>query len=233
MTYTPVSRFGQMRQQMLTGPGIVAPDPIVETMSKRASEQIGNLTSLFQTPSPQATNPAAGGPTTGAPVAPGIQWQNQPAIGKMNDNWAQAGLADNVPRSLIQTESSGNWGANNGKGYVGLLQFGQARLDDAKKAGIIPATMTLDQFGSDSPQGRAAQVAVTNWHFNDIDSRIKANGFDRYIGQTIDGTPITWDGMRAMAHLGGFGGLSQFLHSGGTYNPSDAFGTSLAAYGRR
>ena len=144
------------------------------------------------------------------------------------------GFADNVPRSLINTESGGRWDARNnvagsgGNGHFGILQFGHGRLEDAKKAGVIPADMTPEQF----IQSRDAQVRTANWHFTDIDNRIRANSFDKLVGQEINGVPITMDGMRAMAHLGGFGGLSKFLRSGGGYNPADAFGTSLAHYGK-
>ena len=89
--------------------------------------------------------------------------------------------------------------------------------------------MTPEQFKA-NPK---AQVAVSNWHFNDIDNNIRKNGYDQMVGQSIGGVPISMDGMRAMAHLGGFGGLSKFITSGGTHNPADSFGTSLAAYGKR
>lgn len=140
------------------------------------------------------------------------------------------------PASLIETESGGNWGARNnvtgagGKaGHFGRLQFGQARLEDAKRAGVIPADMTPDQFMA-TP---AAQKAVEQWHFGDINSRIDAAGLGRYEGQVIGGVPMTRDGMLAMAHLGGFGGLQKFVESNGQYNPADAYGTSLADYGVR
>lgn len=149
------------------------------------------------------------------------------------------GFADNVPRSLIGTESGGNWAASNNevgsggaKGHFGILQFGQARYSEAVAAGAVPQGMTIEQFARDTPESRRAQVSASNWHFADIDKRIKSEGFDRLVGSSINGTPITWDGMRSMAHLGGFGGLSKFIHTSGAYNPSDSFGTSLSAYGR-
>ena len=148
----------------------------------------------------------------------------------VSDDLSQFGLASNVPRSLIHTESGGNWNADNKLGYHGFLQFGPERFADAQRAGVVPAGMTLQQFGT--AENKSAQIAAANWHFSDIDQRIKANGLDRYLGQTIGGVPITMNGLRAMAHLGGFGGMQKFLTTGGSYNPSDAFGTSLAAYGR-
>lgn len=149
-----------------------------------------------------------------------------------NDRFAQAGFADNVPRTLIGTESGGNWMAENdevgsgGKaGHFGILQFGHDRLEDVFRAGIIPR-MTPEQF----KKNEGAQIAAANWHFADIDSRIRKAGFDSMINKTVGGAPITWNGMRAMAHLGGFGGLSKYLNSGGAHNPADAYGTSLKDY---
>jgi hypothetical protein len=141
----------------------------------------------------------------------------------------------NFPASLIETESGGNWNALNneqgagGRGHGGRLQFGTARLQDAANAGII-GPMSPQEFAQQPPE---VQTAVENWHFADIDQQSQRLGLDRYIGQTVAGIPITQDGIRAMAHLGGIGGAQRFLESGGRVNPSDSFGTSLADYARR
>lgn len=135
--------------------------------------------------------------------------------------------------SLIGTESGGDWAAKNNEigsggqaGHFGRLQFGQARLQDAKAAGIIPSTMTPGEFLADP----AAQQAVEAWHFSDIDERASSMGLNSYIGQNIGGATITPEAIRAMAHLGGIGGAAKFLKTGGKYNPSDSFGTSLLDY---
>lgn len=174
----------------------------------------------------------------GSPTLSGSE-VNNPAAGsqsvRYSDELGNLGFADNVPRSLINTESGGNFNAENqeqgsgGTGHFGILQFSHGRLDDAKRAGIIPADMTPQQF----KRSTRAQVAVSNWHFDDIDKQIRASKLDRLIGQTVGDVPLTWDGMRAMAHLGGFGGLNKFVRTDGAYNPSDSFGTSLSAYGRK
>lgn len=133
----------------------------------------------------------------------------------------------NFPSSLIQSESGGNWSALNSEGYGGRLQFGKDRLADAARAGVIPAGMTGADFSSLAP---AVQQQVEQWHFNDIDRQAARMGLDQYIGQTVDGVPITQDGIRAMAHLGGIGGAAKFLRSGGQINPADSNGTSLRDY---
>lgn len=137
-----------------------------------------------------------------------------------------------TPASLIRTESSGNWKAKNdvegsgGKGHFGRLQFSQGRLNEAKAAGVMPRDMTPQEFLNN----KEVQVAVENWHFKDIQRFAEANDLIKYIGQSIKGVPVTFDGILAVAHLGGKGGLKKFLTSGGSYNPSDAFGTSLLDY---
>lgn len=137
------------------------------------------------------------------------------------------------PASLINSESGGNWqaqndavGAGGARGHFGRAQFGQARIQDAANAGAIPQGTTPQQF-MQSPE---LQKRAEAWHFGDIDNFIAANGYDKLIGQSINGVPITADGMRAVAHLGGTGGLRKFIESGGRYNPADRNGTTLMAY---
>lgn len=205
-------------------------DPAVAAMSQRASAQFASLgQSMLSERNAQQT-----------PNAQDLRGFSASSVARSsNDDYAAMGFGDNVPRSLIGTESGGNWSAQNQetgaggtKGHYGILQFGNARFSEAQAAGAVPQGMTIEQFGSDTPEGRQAQISASNWHFNDIDRRISGAGYDKMVGQSIGGVPITMDGMRSMAHLGGFGGLSKFINSGGGYNPSDSFGTSLAAYGQ-
>lgn len=144
-----------------------------------------------------------------------------------------AASTSGVPTSLIQNESGGRWDAQNNatgaggmKGHFGRLQFGQARLQEAAAAGAIPPGTTPQQFMA-SPE---LQQSAEKWHFADIDQSIKANGFDSLVGKTLNGVPITVDGMRAVAHLGGKEGLRKFIETNGAYNPADANGTRLSDY---
>ena len=152
-------------------------------------------------------------------------------------NNGQSGFTSDAPASLLRTESGGNYAARNNatgssgrSGHFGRVQFGRDRFDDAVRAGAVPEGMTIEQFGSDTPEARQAQQDAENWHFSDIQNRISTSGADQYIGQNIGGVTITRDGLVAMAHLGGVGGMNRFLESGGEYNPSDANGTSLSDY---
>ena len=131
---------------------------------------------------------------------------------------------------LVQSESGGNLGALNSEGYGGRLQFGTARLADAALAGVVPFGTTGAQFSLMTAQ---QQLAVENWHFSDIDRQAERLGINRYIGQTIAGVPINQSSIRAMAHLGGIGGVQRFVTSGGRYDPADSNGTKLSDYGRR
>lgn len=133
---------------------------------------------------------------------------------------------------LTQSESGGNFQAQNsvegagGTGHFGRGQFSRARLDDAKRAGVMPEWMTPEQFLQDE----GTQVAVEKWHKGDIYGYINDTGLDRYLGSSINGTPVTEQGMLNVAHLGGKDGMRRFLESGGKYDPADANRTHLSDY---
>ncbi|MDA7744120.1 hypothetical protein N8872_00995 [bacterium] len=121
---------------------------------------------------------------------------------------------------LSQSESNGDSNAEitiaDGRRYVGSLQFGDARLQDYKKA--TGSSFTQDEFKANS----ALQDRVAAWHIADIDKTIDG------LGLNTDG--YDRDGLRAVAHLGGKGGMKKFVRSNGEYNPSDELGTSLQDY---
>ena len=136
-----------------------------------------------------------------------------------------------IVSSLAGTESGGSFDAQNNEtgssgrsGHFGRLQFGQDRLDEAK------AALGMDFTPKEFMANPELQQQVENWHLSDIDKYIKDNHLDQFIGQDVGGTPLTLDSMRAVAHLGGKGGLNRYLTSGGQHNPSDAFGTHLSDY---
>ena len=157
-----------------------------------------------------------------------------PAMPSAPGSMASAGGEPN-PR-LIASESGGNWQARNdavgagGKvGHFGRLQFGQARLQDAINAGAIPPGTTPEQFMANPELQRAAE----RWHFADIDKAIASGPASRAIGSVINGVPVTPQGLQAVAHLGGVGGMNRFIETGGRYNPADANGTTLMDYLKR
>ena len=121
---------------------------------------------------------------------------------------------------LAQSESSGRSDAeitlDDGRKYVGLMQMGEARLEDYKKA--TNTSFTQEQFKND-PE---LQDKVGDWHLADIDKNIDAMG--------DDAKGYSRDGLRALAHLGGVGGMKKYVKSKGQYNPSDQLGTSPSDY---
>ena len=121
---------------------------------------------------------------------------------------------------LTQSESSGDSNAEitieDGRRYVGVLQFGDARLQDYQAA--TDTSFTQDEFKAN----RALQDRVAAWHLADIDKTIDG------LGLNTDG--YDRDGLRAVAHLGGKHGMKKFVQSAGKYNPSDELGTSLQDY---
>jgi len=121
---------------------------------------------------------------------------------------------------LEQSESSGKSDAEitiaDGRRFVGSLQFGEARLSEYQKA--TGTRFTQDEFIADE----ALQDAVAEWHIADIDKAIDA------LGEAAAG--YDRDGLRAVAHLGGVGGMKKYVRSKGEYNPDDELGTSLQSY---
>lgn len=139
---------------------------------------------------------------------------------------AEEEVVYDIPAGLAAAESGNDFGAQNEQGYVGRLQFGTARLEDAKRAGVIPVDMTPEDFRN-NPE---AQKATERWHLGDINEFIDKSGLGSVEGKKINGVPVTREGLVRVAHLGGKGGLQKFVASGGAYNPADANGTRLSDY---
>lgn len=134
---------------------------------------------------------------------------------------------------LARNESGGRFDAQNDAvgssgrvGHFGRGQFSQDRLDDAKRAGAMPADMTPEQFMA-SPD---AQKRVEQWHRDDILNFAQQNGLDRIVGRTFNGKKLTEQSLVNIAHLGGKEGLRRFVDSAGTYDPADGNGTRLSDY---
>ena len=121
---------------------------------------------------------------------------------------------------LEDSESSGRSDAEitleDGRKFVGKLQFGEARLKDYQKA-------TGTKFSQEEFRGNLAlQDRVASWHLDDIDKAIDALG--------EDAKAYDRDGLRAVAHLSGKTGMRKFVQSKGEYNPQDQLGTSAQDY---
>jgi hypothetical protein len=180
---------------------------------------------------------ASGSPDQGGFTMMGAQPAPQPVSpGKAvaNDTMAALGkppVDGGYRASLIGTESGGRWDAKNNEmgaggkaGHFGRVQFGQARLQEAMNAGAIPQGMTPEQFMA-SPE---AQIAAENWHFADLERQLAP-----LVGSTVNGQVMDMGALVAVGHLGGAAGARKYVESGGRYNPSDAFGTSLSDYAQK
>lgn len=135
--------------------------------------------------------------------------------------------------ALVGSESGGNFGARNDAvgaggavGHFGRGQFGVARLEDAKRAGVIPPSMSAEMFLRDED----AQRRVEDWHKRDVLAEAVRNGTYDLIGTEINGVPVTEQGLLNVAHLGGKEGARRFFESGGKYDPKDRNGTHLSDY---
>jgi len=142
--------------------------------------------------------------------------------------YSQGGAADmsEYREALIASESSGDVGAENPSGAVGLTQAMPDTLKDFKdETGL---EFTPEQYAN----SRELQTQFQDWYEQKTINYIMDQGLDRYIGQTIKGVPITMSSMLGMAHLGGDYGMRKFIETGGRYDPDDGY-TKLSDYGRK
>lgn len=191
-----------------------------ERESRSSAEQM--MRDLFGLPGDGGAN-YSGGASSGGGAGGGFS-----ILGSAPEGGEFTGGVPTIPASLYRTESGGDFGVSNdvNAGHFGRLQFNPDWINRAGEAGVIRAGMTPQEFLADPN----AQVALEEWYSGEIWGGIEDNGLDKYVGQTINGVPVTPAGLFAVAHLGGMGGLEKFLSSGGQYNPSDAYGTSLTDY---
>ena len=121
---------------------------------------------------------------------------------------------------LEASESSGRTDAaitlDDGRKYVGKLQFGEARLKDYQNS--TGTKFSQAQF----KDNLALQDRVAAWHVKDL-----AKAVDD-LGDSAKG--YSKEGLLAVGHLGGKSGMEQFVKSKGQYDPEDALGTSLSEY---
>jgi hypothetical protein len=144
---------------------------------------------------------------------------------------------DSTPfeRKMGFSEGGGTADKVNSEGYAGQYQFGAARLADLGlytpaqgedlKRNEWKGTFKIAPYGvanlQDFLKNPAAQHAAFVAHVADVDKVIDATpGADKF----------DRNGLRAVAHLGGNGGMQAFIASGGNLNRADSNGTSLKAY---
>jgi len=165
------------------------------------------------------------------------QW-GAPAGGVASAGASAAPSGGDIEDRLAAGESGNKPGIVNKQGYSGLFQFGTGRLTDLglyqpaqgenPNANQWRGTITVPGFQPISYQqflaSPDAQRAAMHVHVGNIDQAINETpGADRF----------NRDGLVAVAHLGGVGGMQRFVQSGGRYSPGDSNGTTLPAYYNR
>ena len=112
---------------------------------------------------------------------------------------------DGFKRKMVVSESSGDPNAEitleDGRTFTGLYQFGDARLSDYREA--TGAQFTTQEFKEDDQ----LQQKVADWHFADIQDAIAA------LGSEVDS--YDRNGLMAVAHLGGVGGMKKYVRTKG------------------
>lgn len=118
-------------------------------------------------------------------------------------------------RNIRQSEGSGDYSTNTGNGFYGAYQMGDEALQDA---GYMDAggnwtgkdgVKSLDDYLSNPTAQDNAFLAYGEKNLSYL------GNWQQYIGQTINGVPVTRAGLIAGSHLVGAGGLKYWLTSGG------------------
>lgn len=125
---------------------------------------------------------------------------------------------------LGHRESGNNWLSVNCIGCFGEWQFAESTVHFLGYKEI-----TLKKFKADPyifPRELQRKV---------LESLIKVNlvllkDYEHFIGDTINGVPVTKSGLIAASHLGGARSVKLFLASEGRINKEDVLGTSVCDY---
>lgn len=135
---------------------------------------------------------------------------------------------DAYTAAIQDSESGANYAANNGIAF-GAYQFTQDTLNYLAQKYNLPSLTIFDD------STKALQDEYFSYFVNDILNYIQVNGLDSYIGSLVIGAnkypyqvQINIYGLVAGAHLGGEGGLLNYLEYG--IDKSDSNGTYISDY---
>lgn len=147
--------------------------------------------------------------------------------------------ATTPPVSTFATQlasSEGKPGSVNGQGFSGQFQFGADRLastglynpaqGEDLKANQWKGTFNIPGF----PDVKTQQDFLANPQAQNAALGVDIQNTDKAIANTPGAGAYDQNGLRAVAHLGGVGGMQKFIESNGQYNPADSNGTSLSDY---
>lgn len=120
-------------------------------------------------------------------------------------------------------ESGDNWRSINQINCIGKWQFSPRTLERLGYD-ISPSLFATSPDLFPEAVQYQALIALVKSHENAL------KDYFHYIGQTIDGVPITKSGLLAGAHLGGPVSVKLWLTTGGKVNRADANNTSVKQY---
>ena len=116
-------------------------------------------------------------------------------------------------------ESTNNYKADNGRGYIGRYQMGELALQDAgfmdaagkwtKKANYYGVYTTKDFLNTP----KAQDAAIQEYH-EKVCGYIQYYELDSYIGTNYCGVTVTHSGLLASCHLVGVGAMRDALSRG-------------------
>jgi len=138
--------------------------------------------------------------------------------------------------AIRKRESSNNYEIVNQYGYMGAYQFGMARLCDLgytkRKEGTTGYSNSVFQWRTGYSKeyflsNPDFQDRVFKQHCKDLIARIEKS-FSEHLGKRVNGIKITLSGLVAGSHLGGIGGIKNFLIN--HYDIHDQFGTGVSDY---
>lgn len=115
-------------------------------------------------------------------------------------------------------ESQGKYLTVNTLGYLGKYQFGKSTLKRFK----IYDTVEFLKDAQLQEDAFEALCSVNKW--------ILIRDIRRSVGKRINGIKITESGILAAAHLAGAGNVKKYLRSNGSFQFSDAYGTTIEHY---
>jgi len=155
-----------------------------------------------------------------------------------------AGSFQDLLTAWGKNESGNNYSFVSSLGFLGRYQFSEEGLmaigwysgDDNPHNMDFRASWTAKaaSYGVTDKwsflSSTAAQDAACMQWFDYLVADIQRLGLTQYLGQTLNGVPITMSGMLTGGSLVGVWALKRYLESGATHGGTDWYGTNVAEY---
>lgn len=220
MSTAPTEKYGALSR--------VAQAMLGNVMFDKANSGLQDILTQRAQQAGAANNYIMGGEQNAPGTAPSIPAPTAVATG-----------ATTPPVSTFATQmasSEGKPGSVNNQGFSGQFQFGADRLastglyspaqGEDLKANQWKGTFNIPGF----PGVKTQQDFLANPQAQNAALGVDIQNTDKAIANTPGAGAYDQNGLRAVAHLGGVGGMQKFIESNGQYNPADSNGTSLSDY---